>query len=61
MSNLSPGLYRATVRGVPDQIVALTDSAFNDPWVSPIGDDRDNRWHRHEQVTNLYDQESGVA
>ena len=55
MSALSPGLYRATVKGTPDQIVMLTaDNDMTDPWVSlrllKGGDSW--RWHTHEAVTD---------
>ena len=53
MSALAPGLYRATVRGVPDTIVMLTDTFPGDvdPWVS-LTMSTDYRWHRHEHVTD---------
>jgi len=48
VSALEPGLYRATVRGVADQIVMLTNAETDDPWVSLLAHSTEVRWRRHE-------------
>jgi len=48
VSALKPGLYRATVRGVADQIVMLTDAPTEDPWVSMLTSTGTVRWRWHE-------------
>ena len=55
MSALEPGLYRATVRGVPDQIVMLTDSVTSDPWIAltaQMSSAGRSRWFTHDDVTD---------
>ena len=54
MIALEPGLYRATVRGVADQIVLLTATAPPDPWFAfePQSSGPSSRWFRHADITD---------
>jgi len=55
VSALEPGLYRATVRGVADTIVMLTDAQTDDPWVSMLAHRASAvrwRWHEHMHITD---------
>ena len=52
MNALAPGLFRATLCGVFDQIVMLTDSSSVAPWVSlatQYGGET-SRWFTHKEV-----------
>ena len=53
MTNFKAGLYKATVRGVPDQIVMLTDADQVDPWVSMLTTTSSAvhwRWHEARHI-----------
>jgi len=53
MSELKPGLYRATVRGKADQIVMVDDSGDYAPASSLTSVDKE--WvHRLENITDAY-------
>ena len=55
MNVLAPGFWKATVRGVPDTIVMLTDADQVDPWVSLLTTTTTAvhwRWHEARHITD---------
>jgi len=51
MSTLEPGIYRATVRGVPDQVV-MFDRSDTQPHVRSIDAVGGNYWHEVDSITD---------
>jgi hypothetical protein len=55
MRALEPGIYKATVRGVADQIVMLTDSNSTDTWIT-VNTQRggqSSRWFSTVDITDV--------